>query len=81
MPTAPAPKPRKLAPFRRVVVFAECRDVLAGRRLIRVRLECHHELHFYSETARADQRVRCADCRDGKPGRRISKAALASWGL
>ena len=71
----------KLAPFRRVIVFAVCQDVLTGRRLVRVRLECHHELNFYSETAHADQRQRCADCRDGKPRRRISKAALASWGL
>ena len=73
--------PKRLAPFRRVVVFAACQDILAGRRLVRMRLECHHELEFHSETARADQRHRCDDCRDGKPGRTISKVALASWGL
>ena len=71
----------RLAPYRRVVKFAECFDVIEGRRLVRMRLECHHEIYRHDEDAHAGQRQRCRDCRDGKRPTRISKAALASWGL
>ena len=75
----------RLAPFRRVVRFAECFDVVAGRRLIRVQLECHHVIYRHDETAHANQRQRCEDCRGNKRprgiAREISKAALAKWGL
>ena len=72
----------KLAPFRRVLKFDECWDVIKKRRLVRMKLECHHEIYRHDDKAHSGQRQRCADCRDRKKGSRaISKAALASWGL
>ena len=75
----------RLAPFRSVVQLDECFDVLAGRRLVRIRLECHHVIYRHDEEAHAGQRHRCEDCRDGKRAKGfskgVSKAALERWGL
>lgn len=72
----------RLAPFRRVVKFDECFDVLKKRRLVKIRLECHHVIYRHDAKAQATQRQRCVDCRDGKRGQReVSKAALANWGF
>lgn len=72
----------RLAPFRRVTKFAECFDLTEGnrRRLVRMVLECRHEIYRHDEEAQAHQRQRCEDCLRGKPPKN-SKAALASWGL
>ncbi len=75
----------RLAPFRRIVRFASCYDVLEGKRLVRMMLECHHEIVRHDDDVYAEQRQRCDDCLRGKRGRRgrraASKAALAGWGL
>ncbi len=69
------------APLRRVVQFAECRDVLAKKRIVKMKLECHHEIYRHDEYAHAEQRQACEDCKAGKKPKGISKRALARWGL
>ena len=61
--------------------FAECWDVIEQKRLVKMRLECHHVIYRHDEHAQAVQRHRCVDCKAGRKPKGISKAALARWGL
>lgn len=65
--------------------FAECTGVDphdgTRRRIVRMKLECHHEIYRYDMRAQADELQACEDCKAGKKPKGISKAALARWGL
>ncbi len=69
------------APLRRVVQFSECWDVLAQKRVVRMKLECHHVIYRHDKTAHAEQRQACEDCKAGKKPKGVGKRALARWGL
>lgn len=76
---------KTLPPFRRVVQFAAAIDINphdgTRRRVVRMRLECHHVIYRHDETAHAEQPQRCRDCQRGIKPKGLSKAALERWGL
>lgn len=75
----------KLAPFRRVLLFAECTDIDVRdgtrRRVVRMKLECHHVIFRHDRHAQAGELQVCEDCGAGKKPQGISKAAFARWRL